>query len=162
MQAIKRGIMEMADLVLVNKADLDADAAMRAQSQLVSTLRILAGPAHATQRSGDATGNAPWSPQVMAISALQGIGIGDLWTLVCQFSARTQAMQERRKRQSLDWLAERVDSGIKQWFWAQPGMDEAMRVTQKAVLQGELAASSGARQMLALAQTMSSGSGPIP
>lgn len=161
LQAIKRGIMEMADLVLINKADLDADAALRAQSQLVSTLRILAGSAHARRANEEAAGEVPWSPQVMAVSALHGAGIEDLWTLVRQFSARTQAMQERRKRQSLDWLAERVESGLKQWFWSRPGMQEAMRKTQQAVLQGEMAASSGARQMLALALSLDSGGGSI-
>jgi len=41
LQAIKKGVMELADLVVINKADIDADAAMRAQAQITSSLRLL-------------------------------------------------------------------------------------------------------------------------
>lgn len=155
LQAIKRGIMEVADLVLVNKADLDHDAATRAQAQLVSTLRILGGNAHARQAEGEVL----WAPPVMLLSALQTTGIEAMWALVDQFRARTQAIRSRRARQSGDWLNERVEAGLKQWFQALPGMGHAWDETLRAVQQGELAASTGARRLIAMAEAGGAGGG---
>jgi LAO/AO transport system kinase len=153
LQAIKRGIMEMADLVLINKADLDADAATRAQAQLVSTLRILAGHAQAQQQAGDKF----WAPQVMLLSALQATGVEAMWAVVGQFRARTQAIRARRARQAADWLNERIEAGLTQWFWSLPGMDHALADTLREVRLGKLAASTGARRLLALAKASSAG-----
>ncbi|MFM7530996.1 MAG: methylmalonyl Co-A mutase-associated GTPase MeaB, partial [Rubrivivax sp.] len=71
LQAIKKGVMELADLVLVNKADLDADAATRAQAQLTSALRWLGPHAHAAVR-------------VMLLSALKGQGVAEFWQAACE------------------------------------------------------------------------------
>ncbi len=66
LQAIKKGVMELADLVVINKADLDAAAATRAQAQITSSLRLLGlhGKAH------DPHGTDHWQPQVVQLSAL--------------------------------------------------------------------------------------------
>lgn len=70
LQAIKKGVMELADLVVINKADIDPHAATRAQAQITSSLRLLGmhgNPDHAN------TG-ALWQPRVLQISALLGQG----------------------------------------------------------------------------------------
>jgi hypothetical protein len=67
LQAIKKGVMELADLVIINKADIDPDAATRAQAQITSALRLL-GLHGNPERAG-------WNPQVVPMSALNGSGV---------------------------------------------------------------------------------------
>ena len=74
LQAIKKGVMELADLVLINKADLDADAATRARAQITSALRLFGQHGHPHRSSGDAP---HWQPQVMQLSALKGEGLDE-------------------------------------------------------------------------------------
>src|SRR5689334_5433211 len=76
LQAIKRGVMELADLVLINKADLDPDAATRAQAQITSALRLF------TQHGRD---RGPWQPQVVQLSALKNDGVDRFWSAVTRF-----------------------------------------------------------------------------
>lgn len=72
LQAIKRGVMELADLVLVNKADLDADAATRAQSQILSSLRLFGMHGHPDRAHHD---QSIWQPTVLQLSALKATGV---------------------------------------------------------------------------------------
>ena len=147
LQAIKRGVMEVADLVLVNKADLDADAALRAQSLLASALRILSPQGGARQLQHEI-------PSVLQVSALQGNGIAEFCAAVQSWQARRQAngqWQARRAAQSRDWLMERIEAGLKQRFWSQSGIEKAFDETLRAVQAGALAASTGARRLLGLA-----------
>src|SRR6059058_4923789 len=76
LQAIKKGVMELADLVVINKADLDADAATRAQAQITSALRLFSQ--HGRDRGA-------WLPQVMQLSALRNTGIDAFWAAVSRF-----------------------------------------------------------------------------
>ena len=69
LQAIKKGVMELADLVVVNKADLDHVAATRARAQIQSALRLLGMHGHAQ------TAEEIWQPQVLQISGLKGEGL---------------------------------------------------------------------------------------
>ena len=147
LQAIKRGVMEVADIVLVNKADLDADAAMRAQSLLASAMRILSpqgGARHAQHEL----------PPVLQVSALQGSGLMEFWATVQGYEARRKAngqWQARRAAQSRAWLLERIEAGLKQRFWSQSGVEQAFEETLASVQAGTLAASTGARRLLELA-----------
>jgi putative protein kinase ArgK-like GTPase of G3E family len=70
LQAIKKGVMELADLVVINKADLDPAAATRARAQITSALRLSAGPA------------CPRAAQVLQLSALKGTGLAEFWAAV--------------------------------------------------------------------------------
>lgn len=142
LQAIKRGVMEFADLVLVNKADLDPDAATRAQAQLTSTLRIL------TQRPEPEAAGAAWLPPVLQASALRAEGIEAFWSAVEQFLARPGATSARRARQARQWLTERVDEGLRQWFWSIDGIESGFAAMVSAVQAGELAAPVAARRLL--------------
>ncbi|MGZ5272575.1 MAG: methylmalonyl Co-A mutase-associated GTPase MeaB, partial [Ramlibacter sp.] len=76
LQAIKKGVMELADLVVINKADLDADAATRAQAQITSALRLF------TQHGRE---QGPWQPQVVQLSALKNQGVDRFWSTVARF-----------------------------------------------------------------------------
>ena len=156
LQAIKKGVMELADLVVINKADLDAAAATRAQAQITSALRLFGihgNPERSPGHGHDAT--AHWSPQVMRISALHGQGIDEFWRQVSSFQTIQSGngrLAARRQQQSLAWMWERIESGLKQQFRDVPQVRELLPSLTQQVALGHLPASTAARQLLALAR----------
>ena len=155
LQAIKKGVMEIADLVVINKADIDATAATRAQLQITSALQLLGmhgGSGHA-HRNTDV-----WHPKVVQLSALLNQGVDAFWTAVCEFKAlQTQngRFAERRQHQALSWMWERIDAGLKQNFRAQPRVQALLPELSHQVGAGQLAASTAARQLLSAYQAQS-------
>jgi LAO/AO transport system kinase len=148
LQAIKKGVMELADLVVINKADIDADAAMRAQAQITSSLRLLGMHGNPNDPHSD----KHWQPQVISLSALQGQGVDRFWAAVSQFQTLQTAngqLYTRRQQQSLAWMWERIDAGLKQAFKQDPTVRALLPTLTAAVLGGQLAASTAARNLLA-------------
>lgn len=149
LQAIKKGVMELADLVVINKADLDANAALRAQAQMTSSLRLLGlhgNPEHAHHNA------QIWHPQVMQLSALHSQGVDAFWARVLEFKtlqAGNGQFATRRQNQSLAWMWERIDAGLKQAFAQHPAVQALLPKLTQDVLEGRLAASTAARNMLA-------------
>jgi LAO/AO transport system kinase len=140
LQAIKKGVMELADLVVVNKSDLDPAAAARAVGQIESALHLVA------RRAGDA-----WTPKVMATSALVADQVAAVWQVVASFRAAQQAhgaFGERRRGQARAWLWERIDSGLRQSFRAHPQVRAQLADTLAAVEAGRLPVSVAARRLL--------------
>jgi LAO/AO transport system kinase len=170
LQAIKKGVMEIADLVVINKADLDRDAATRAQAQITSALRLFGhhgNPAHAqAMRAAHAEPGSPeaeirfWQPRVMQLSALEGTGVDAFWDAVSAFRRLQEAngrLAARREKQSLAWMWERIDAGLKQAFRQHPQVRELLPRTVAQVAAGALPASTAARQLLALARQADDG-----
>ncbi len=152
LQAIKKGVMELADLVVINKADIDPDAATRARAQITSSLRLLGLHGKPGQSHHDA---AVWHPQVLQLSALQSTGLDGFWAAVTQFrelQAANGGLDERRHQQALAWMWERIDAGLRQAFRAHPGVQRQLPVFTQRVVAGELPASTAARQLLTLAR----------
>ncbi len=148
LQAIKKGVMELADLVVINKADIDADAAMRAQAQITSSLRLLGMHGNPNDPHSD----KHWQPQVISLSALQGQGVDRFWAAVSQFQTLQTAnglFTQRRQNQSLAWMWERIDAGLKQSFKNNPAVQAQLPALTSAVQAGTLAASTAARNLLA-------------
>jgi len=152
LQAIKKGVMELADLVAINKADLDALAATRAQAQITSSLRLLGlhgNPDHAHHNE------QVWHPQVIQLSALQAKGVDTFWAKVLEFKTLQMGNGKqvaRRQSQALAWMWERIDVGLKQAFRQHPAVKTLLPTLTRDVLEGRMAASTAARNMLA-AQT---------
>ncbi|MGH8797539.1 MAG: methylmalonyl Co-A mutase-associated GTPase MeaB, partial [Caldimonas sp.] len=119
LQAIKKGVMELADLVVVNKADLDAAAATRAEAQIRSALRIFGfhgNPAH---------GAGHWQTRVMHLSATRGDGIAAFWSMVEEFHRQARAdgrFDARRKTQATAWMWDIVRAGLQNEFRSHPGV----------------------------------------
>jgi LAO/AO transport system kinase len=146
LQAIKKGVMELADLIVINKSDIDTDAATRAQSFIQSALHMLGH--HPSDESPH------WQAEVMRLSALQGTGIEEFWEKVQRFMQLQNdggRWMQRRQTQSLNWMNERIQSGLKEAFQQHPQVAAAMSHVQQQVLEGSMAASTAARQLLALA-----------
>ncbi len=160
LQAIKKGVMELADLVIINKADIDADAAMRAEAQITSAMRLfgLVNNAMANNKGEAQTANydKQWHPQVVQLSALKGIGVDAFWAAVTQFKNLQTAngrLAARRQHQSLSWMWERIDAGLKQAFRHDPAVSALLPLLAAQVESGQIPASTAARNLLA-AQSM--------
>ena len=148
LQAIKKGVMEIADLVVINKADLDPHAAMRADAQITSSLRILSQHGNPDNASHDTT---RWHPKVLQISALLGQGIDSFWDAVTQYRQLQTAngrLATRREKQALAWMWERIDAGLKQAFRRHPQVQHLLPRMQQEVAAGRIAASTAARNLL--------------
>ncbi len=153
LQAIKKGVMELADLVLINKADIDRDAATRAQAQITSALRLFGQHGHPGRAAHDGAGHtAQWQPQVMQLSALKSDGIDRFWAAVTQFFELQKAggkLAERRRKQALNWMWERIEAGLKQAFRSDPGVKARLPLLAAEVAAGSAVPSAAARELLA-------------
>ncbi len=150
LQAIKKGVMELADLVVINKADIDVDAATRARAQITSSLRLLGQQGRPEHAHHD---DSIWHPQAIQLSALLGQGVDSFWDAVSRFrdlqTANGQLVQ-RRQQQARAWMWERIEAGLKQRFRSHPAVQAALDDTTRRVLDGTLPASTAARALLAL------------
>ncbi|WP_246483600.1 methylmalonyl Co-A mutase-associated GTPase MeaB [Paenacidovorax monticola] len=149
LQAIKKGVMEIADLVVINKADIDKNAATRAQAQITSSLRLLGLHGNPEHAHHDAS---LWHPRVVQMSALLGEGVDTFWAAVSEFRQLQTAngrLAARREKQALAWMWERIDAGLKQAFRQHPQVRELLPQLQQDVAAGRIAASTAARNLLA-------------
>ena len=140
LQAIKKGVMEIADLVVINKADLDEDAATRARAQITGALRFFGPHAHSAAR-------------VLQLSALKGTGLAEFWQTVSDFQEEQQAsgrLKERRHAQDEAWMWERIAAGLRQRFREHAVVQQALPQMAQDVRAGRLAASVAARHLLDL------------
>ncbi len=143
LQAIKKGVMELADLVVINKADIDAIAAQRAQLQITSAMQLLG------MFSGFVESN--WHPKAIQLSALKGDGVEEFWAEVQDFKARQTAngkLVARRQQQSLSWMWERIDAGLKLAFKQNPAVSRLLPEMLVQVASGRVPASAAARNLL--------------
>ena len=140
LQAIKKGVMELADLVVINKADLDQDAATRARAQVTSAMRWLGPHTHAASR-------------VLQLSALKGTGLDEFWREVGDFREQQAAsgrLGERRRAQDEAWMWERITAGLRQRFDQHPAVCASLPGLGTEVRSGLLPASVAARRLLDL------------
>lgn len=150
LQAIKKGVMELADLVVINKADIDADAATRARAQITSSLRLLGQQGRPEHAHHD---DSIWHPQAIQLSALLGQGVDAFWDAVSRFrdlQTGNGQLAQRRQQQARSWMWERIEAGLKQRFRSHPAVQAALDDTTRRVLDGTLPASTAARALLAL------------
>ena len=155
LQAIKKGVMELADLVVINKADIDAAAATRAEAQITSALRLLGqhgNPDNALHNE------AQWHAKVVQISALLNLGVDAFWSAVSEFKGlqvNNGRFATRRQQQALSWMWERIDAGLKQNFRQNNTVKTLLLQLTQQVGAGQLAASTAARQLLSAYQVQS-------
>ncbi|WP_114973295.1 methylmalonyl Co-A mutase-associated GTPase MeaB [Rhodoferax ferrireducens] len=143
LQAIKKGVMELADLVVINKADIDAIAAQRAQLQITAAMQLLGLFGSHDEKN--------WHPKALQLSALNGQGVDTFWAAVTEFRTLQTAngkLAVRRQQQSLAWMWERIDAGLKQAFRQHPVVQALLPQLTQEVLAGRMAASTAARNML--------------
>ena len=156
LQAIKKGVMELADLVVINKADIDANAAMRAEAQIKSAMRLFGlvnnAMANVDSKAQAADFSKNWHPQVLQLSALHNKGVDAFWAAVTQFKNQQTAngkLAARRQHQALSWMWERIDAGLKHAFRHDPAVGALLPELVAQVESGRLPASTAARNLLA-------------
>ena len=150
LQALKKGITELADIIVVNKADIDEAAATRARAHISSSLRLLGLHGRLADAPEDA---AVWHPQVMQVSALTGQGMAEFWGEVSRFRTLQSAgghVARRRQQQREAWMRERLEAGLRQRFRSHPAVQAAWPDVLEDVRTGRLAASVAARRLLDL------------
>jgi LAO/AO transport system kinase len=150
LQAIKKGVMELADLVVINKADLDEAAATRARAQISSSLRLIGLHGNPDHLHHD---QAVWHPEVMQLSALKGSGLAEFWAAISRFRTLQTAngrLAARRHDQDQAWMWALIDAGLKQRFKAHPAVTAALPPLTSDVQAGRMAASVAARRLLDL------------
>lgn len=144
LQGIKRGILEMVDVLAINKADGEMRAqAERARAEYRAALHLFPAAADG------------WTPPVLTCSAISGEGIADLWDVV--LTHRTHLadgghLARRRGEQALTWLHDLVAAGLEAAFRADPQVAATLPALEAAVAEGRLTAAAAARQLLALAR----------
>jgi LAO/AO transport system kinase len=125
LQGIKRGIVEVADLIVVNKADGDAvRAAKRAAGDYRHALRMLP----------EATPG--WKTPVLTASAAEGIGLAETWQAVEDHRTHMEStgeLERRRAAQQLGWLRQQVEEVVLAAFHARPGVKEALDDAREAI-----------------------------
>ena len=145
LQAIKKGVMELADLVVINKADLDPDAAMRAEAQITSVLRIIGPHGH------EPPGGERWHTQVLQLSALRAQGIDAFWAEVEDFHRLRRSSGEfeaRRTEQALAWMWDIVQARLQADFRQHPAVRQALPRLLQDVSAARIAPSVAARALL--------------
>lgn len=152
LQAIKRGIVERADLIAINKADIDPAAAHRARGQWLHALALL--------RPEESM------PPVLLLAALKGEGVVEFWQAVerCLAHARAQGrFEDRRREQALAWMWELVERGLMHRLRTCPAVQQALPETERSVAVGRMTAAQGAERLfdlMASAEALPGASGP--
>jgi len=140
LQAIKKGIVEIADLVAINKFDIDPRAGAIARAQWKQALHMLRP-------------NSPnWHPPVIGVSALKKEGIAEFWTEIERFrSVMTQSgeLEEKRKKQALNWMWSLIESGLHYLFRSHPAVHAALPELSRQVAEGSATPGAAAKRLLA-------------
>jgi GTPase len=140
LQGIKKGILELADVVAVNKADGPHEADARAAArELRGALRMLT-PA-----------SAAWTTPVLTCSAQTGAGMDEVWTAVQDHRAALEAAGEldrRRADQEVEWMWRVVRDRLLDRLQSDPGVRDALPDVERAVREGELTPTLAAQQLL--------------
>jgi LAO/AO transport system kinase len=139
LQGIKRGILELADLIAINKADGDnVQAAELARAEFERALGIL--------RSEDA-----WQPKVVTCSGQTGAGLEEIWQLIREHHELlfgNGELENRRRRQLLGWMWSLVDEGLRSAGREHPEVADALAALEEDVLQGRRTPTSAAEEIL--------------
>lgn len=156
LQAIKKGIVEIADLVIINKADIDPQAAAVTAAQWKNALTLLR------------PSSPNWQPPVIALSALHHDGIEKFWAAINNYRNAllpTGEFDARRRHQAQAWMWSLIDSGLRRAFHANPAVLASLPGIRQAVDEARQTPASAARQLLSaflgrtIAQTSSTTSG---
>ncbi len=140
LQAIKKGIVEIADLVVINKADIDPRATAVVRAQWRNALHMLR-PA-----------SANWSPPVITASALHKEGIAEFWENIENYQKAltpTGEFEQKRKHQALAWMWQMIESGLHQQFKDHPGVQASLSRLSTSVENGLTTPAAAAHALLA-------------
>ena len=140
LQGIKRGVLELADAIAVNKADGEnIENAKKTRKAYADALHLLT------------PSSSIWVPPVMTCSALTMAGIEEIWHTV--LNHRRQMIESgdlaaKRKRQALDWMHYLLEEGLKEWFYRTPRVRHQLPPLKRAVEIGETTPTAAVKTLL--------------
>jgi len=140
LQGIKRGIVELADAIAVNKADGDnIHKAMTAKKTYENAIHLFA------------PSEWGWTPKVLTCSALETTGIETIWEMVIAYRdtmTATGALHQKRRQQAFQWMTQLLEEGLKDWFYQTPEMRRLMPELTNAVANGTITPTAAVKKML--------------
>lgn len=140
LQGIKRGVMENADAIVINKADGDnLMKARRLAGEFSHALRYLKTP------------TPGWEPKAFLTSALEKTGLAEIWAVIERFQQMTRengAFEARRHEQVTEWMMSMVLDQVRQRFLSLPGVQKRLPELRRLVAEGEMPATAAARDLL--------------
>lgn len=144
LQGMKKGIMELADVIAVNKADGDnVQQALRTKAEYNRILHFLQA---ATKG---------WQTKAYTCSAIEGTGIAELWELIQQFEHKTKqsgVFDERRTNQTKDWMKALIVDQLQALFFHHPKITQQLPIIENEVVTGERTVSSAVEELFDLFQ----------
>jgi len=140
LQSFKKGVIELADAILVNKADGDNKfPAQRFASEFNQILHYLTSPTKG------------WTTEATCCSALMGEGIEEIWETIQRFRSNTKksgVFQERRNQQLLDWLHEMLMEQLKSLFFNHASVKAMLPLLEAEITQGKTPVTLAAESLL--------------
>ena len=142
LQGIKRGIMEMADMMVITKADGEnVHKAELAKTQFQSALRLFPVP------------ESQWRPQVYTCSSVDGTGLEEVWKGVEEFLDHTERngyFQHNRNRQNKYWMYESINEALRNSFYQDPAIESRIGDYEQRVLDARISSFVAAKELLDL------------
>ena len=143
LQGIKKGIIELADAIVINKADGDSEAIARLTKQHYSSaLSLLSHEAY-------------WSPKVLTCSALHKRGVDSVWSMVEAFtdaSLNAGALESRRAKQNLAWMYQLIDDMLRVNIKTHQSVQSTLPSIEQEVREATMTPLAGAQKIIALSQ----------
>jgi len=139
LQGIKKGIIELADALLITKAD--GENAIRAEAMRIEMMRLLHFLTPATPG---------WHPQAMSCSAVHEKGIDAVWQNISSYGEITKNngfFKARRRQQSVEWLRSMVHEHLEETFYRDPAVSGAVKEIERQVADGTLPVTTGVKQL---------------
>ncbi|MBE7638471.1 methylmalonyl Co-A mutase-associated GTPase MeaB [Sneathiella sp. P13V-1] len=142
LQGIKRGVMELADIIVINKADGDLiPVARRAASEYRGAVGLMRPK------------SKNWMPKVMMTSALKKLGIDELWQTIEEYREARGAddeLETQRSEQAAAWMWSEIDESLMNHLREHPTVSALLPEKEAAVKAGKVSAAAAARELLAV------------
>lgn len=139
LQGIKRGIMEMADMIAINKSDIDQSKSELAAQQYRNALHLFPMP------------DSQWMVKVVLCSAYTQLGIQEVWNNVLEYVAYTKCngyFYQKRRQQNLRILRESIESSLRDHFYNTPGMEQRLNTISEDILSNKVSAYAAAEKLI--------------
>jgi len=142
LQGIKKGIMEMADCIAITKADgQNKYASIKAMQEFQNAIQLIKGISDT------------WQPKVVTCSALEEIGIGDIWQIIKNYvdlHKNNGLWKIKRSQQNVEWMKSNIDNYLQENFYRHPKLKETFNNIEARVRKGEITPLKGAKNLIDL------------
>lgn len=142
LQGIKRGIIEMADAIVINKADGENEKPARLAKAAFAKALYLYPPK-----------DSHWTPKVTTCSALEHKGISDIWELIVSYKELTQEngyFTQKRHQQNTYWLLQTIENSLKENFYRDPNVKKRLPILLEQLSKNRISPFSAAQELLAI------------